>query len=340
MKKFTALFLSLAIIFTTLSAGAFEAFAASDIGKSKAQSIALNDAGLNASDVKFTKSVKDSDDGISVYDIEFYTPLAEYEYEINAKTGKIRDKDIDKNFDIILSKTTYTYNGKAKKPSVTLRWDNAGILSSSNYTVKYSGNTKPGKATVTITFNGKNYKGVFTKTFTVKPKKAALTSVKRVSKTQIRVKWKKDTTVSGYQIEYATGSNFSNSRKALISSKNTTSKTLKSLKSNKKYYFRVRSYKTVKGKKIYGAWSAKKSSTGSTASGSAKSGSITKEKAKKIALKDAGVSASKAHFTKAEIDYDDGIKVYEIEFITSTKEYEYEINAKTGRIIDKSVERL
>ena len=62
------------------------------------------------------------------------------------------------------------------------------------------------------------------------------------------------------------------------------------------------------------------------------------DKAKSIALKDAGLSASSVTFTKAKLDREDGVRVYEIEFYTSTKEYEYEINAKTGKIRDKDVE--
>lgn len=83
-----------------------------------------------------------------------------------------------------------------------------------------------------------------------------------------------------------------------------------------------------------------KNSTGTASSSTSNSGTVTKEKAKSIALKDAGLSAKDVYFTKAEVDYDDSIKIYEIEFVTKTKEYEYEINAKTGKILEKSVERL
>lgn len=67
---------------------------------------------------------------------------------------------------------------------------------------------------------------------------------------------------------------------------------------------------------------------------------IGKAKAKSIALKDAGVSASSAAFTKTKLDYEDGIRVYEIEFYTNSAEYEYEINAKTGKIRDMDVEHF
>ena len=67
---------------------------------------------------------------------------------------------------------------------------------------------------------------------------------------------------------------------------------------------------------------------------------IGKAKAKSIALKDAGVSASSATFTKTKLDYEDGIRVYEIEFYTNSAEYEYEINARTGKIRDIDVEHF
>ncbi len=60
--------------------------------------------------------------------------------------------------------------------------------------------------------------------------------------------------------------------------------------------------------------------------------------AKSIALSDAGVSASAVTFTKARLDTDDRVKTYDIEFFSSTHEYDYEINALTGGIVDKSVE--
>ena len=67
---------------------------------------------------------------------------------------------------------------------------------------------------------------------------------------------------------------------------------------------------------------------------------IGKAKAKSIALKNAGVSASSATFTKTKLDYEDGIRVYEIEFYTNSAEYEYEINARTGKIRDVDVEHF
>ena len=62
------------------------------------------------------------------------------------------------------------------------------------------------------------------------------------------------------------------------------------------------------------------------------------EKAKSIALKNAGLSASSVKFTKAKMDRDDGRVVYEIEFFSGSKEYEYEIGAISGKILEKDIE--
>ena len=78
--------------------------------------------------------------------------------------------------------------------------------------------------------------------------------------------------------------------------------------------------------------------TQSNSNASSGSSQIGVEAAKNKALADAGLSASAVTFTKARLDYDDRIAVYDVEFYTSTHEYEYEINASTGAVHDKSVE--
>ncbi len=69
--------------------------AGGQISVDDAKTVALTDAGLIASDVNYTKEKLDYEDGIAVYDIEFYTGDAEYEYEINAVTGAVYSKDVD-----------------------------------------------------------------------------------------------------------------------------------------------------------------------------------------------------------------------------------------------------
>ena len=66
----------------------------------------------------------------------------------------------------------------------------------------------------------------------------------------------------------------------------------------------------------------------------------TMDAAKTTALADAGLTEGEVTFTKEKLDWDDGVAVYDIEFYTADREYEYEINATTGIIMDRSEEVL
>lgn len=65
----------------------------------KAKNIALNHAGVSASSATFLQAHKDYDDGFAVYDIEFIAGNYEYNYEISASSGKIREYDRDSRWD-------------------------------------------------------------------------------------------------------------------------------------------------------------------------------------------------------------------------------------------------
>ena len=74
------------------------------------------------------------------------------------------------------------------------------------------------------------------------------------------VYWNKIANVSGYQIQVATDKKFKKNKKTVtVAKQNASKKTVKKLKAKKKYYVRVRTYKTVNGKKSYGKWSKIKS---------------------------------------------------------------------------------
>ena len=62
-------------------------------------------------------------------------------------------------------------------------------------------------------------------------------------------------------------------------------------------------------------------------------GNISLDKAKEIALSHAGLSADQVTFVQANMDFDDGIQKYEIEFYYNYREYSYEIDANTGNIL-------
>lgn len=88
-----------------------------------------------------------------------------------------------------------------------------------------------------------------------KPKSAKIKKVKAAKKA-VSVEWKKVSGVKGYQIQVATDKKFKKNKKtATVKKQKTTKVTIKKLKAKKKYYVRIRTYKTVNGKKVYSAWS-------------------------------------------------------------------------------------
>jgi len=92
-----------------------------------------------------------------------------------------------------------------------------------------------------------------------KYKKASISKLSK-GKKAITVRWKKVSTIKGYQIQLATDKKFKKNKKTVtISKQKTTKTTVKKLKAKKKYYVRIRTYKNVKyqGKtiKVYSSWS-------------------------------------------------------------------------------------
>ncbi len=180
-----------------------------------------------------------------------------------AVTGKTV---IAKVSNIKLNKTAYTYNGKAQKPSVTVK-DSKGktLKKGTDYTVSYSSGCKNvGRYTVKVTLKG-NYSGTKSLTYNINPKGTSVSKV-TAAKKSFKVTWKKQATqTTGYQVQYSTSSKFKNAKTVTISKNKTTSKSVSKLSAKKKYYVRVRTYKTVKvnGKnvKLYSGWSKAKSVT-------------------------------------------------------------------------------
>ena len=82
------------------------------------------------------------------------------------------------------------------------------------------------------------------------------------------------------------------------------------------------------------------SSEGSVTQGSPSSASyITADEAEQAALSHVGISASDVSFITCELDFDDGIMVYEVEFISGSTEYDYDINALDKSVLKFSTER-
>lgn len=180
-----------------------------------------------------------------------------------------KEKKINKIKSVKLSATKFTYNGKAKKPVVTVK-DTAGkkLVKGTDYTVQYKNSkgkvvtnpTKAGKYRAVIKFKGK-YRNTVTKNFTINPKGTAIKTVK-AGNDSFTAKWNKKTVqVNGYQIRYSTSAKFTKgtTKYTLVKGNKTTDKTVKNLKNNKKYYVQIRTYKNDNGVKVYSGWSKTKS---------------------------------------------------------------------------------
>lgn len=120
-----------------------------------------------------------------------------------------------------------------------------------------------GKATITVTAaTTKTYKATTKQvTVTVNPAGVKLTSVKNDKGKKLKAYWKKNTKVTGYQVQYSTSSKFKSAKTVTVKGYKNTSTTITKLTKNKKYYVRVRTYKTVSKTNYYSGWSGAKSVT-------------------------------------------------------------------------------
>ena len=158
-----------------------------------------------------------------------------------------------------LSTTAYTYSGTVKKPAVTVKNSLGKTLPTTSYSVTYSNNKYVAKGTVKVTLKAPRYYGTKTLYFKINPKGTYISKL-TPKKRAFTATWKKQATqTTGYQIQYSTSSKFASGNKLVTVAKTgTTSKTISKLKAKKRYYVRVRTYKTVSGTRYYSAWSAKK----------------------------------------------------------------------------------
>ena len=153
-----------------------------------------------------------------------------------------------------LSATKFVYDGTAKKPTLTFKNGAGKAVSTFYYTVSYKNNKNVGTGSAVITLRN-GYSGSFTINFTIVPKATSLTKL-AAGKKQLTVKWKKQATqTTGYQLQYSTSGKYTSAKTINITKTSTLSKTITKLKSKKIYYVRVRTYKTVSGKKYYSSWS-------------------------------------------------------------------------------------
>ncbi|MBR1723494.1 MAG: fibronectin type III domain-containing protein, partial [Ruminococcus sp.] len=113
---------------------------------------------------------------------------------------------------------------------------------------------------VTVTGKG-DYTGTKSGSFIIKPKKVTVKKLTSPKAKTVKLTWTKAAGgVMGYQIVLGLNKKMTSGKKTVwVKKAATTAKTVTGLKAKKTYYAKIRAYKTISGKKYYGAWSAVKS---------------------------------------------------------------------------------
>lgn len=172
-----------------------------------------------------------------------------------------------KSNEITASDITVKGNGKARSVALKATALGDGKLSykSDRSNVKVNGNgvlsvpaTFAGRVRVTVSSEETDDYQPASKTVDVivLPTAPVLSKVKASGSKKAKVTWKRNVTAQGYELQYATNKAFTKKLKTVtIGSQKTVKKKVKKLKGGKKYFFRIRSYVTVNGKKYYSGWS-------------------------------------------------------------------------------------
>ncbi len=166
-----------------------------------------------------------------------------------------------------------------------------------------------------------------------------VTSVKayNIDDDEINLKWKAVKGADGYQVKI-----YSKGKWKAVGLTKKTNFEVDDRKSATNYKFKVRAYFKGKAGKEFGDFSdvlsvkTKAASAKKTSSGSS---SVTRSKAESVALSHAGLERSQVRDFECELDYERGVKVYEVSFENGRYDYEYIINAGTGKIVHWEKER-
>ncbi|MCD8232743.1 MAG: fibronectin type III domain-containing protein [Clostridiales bacterium] len=233
-----------------------------------------------------------------------------------------------------------TSTGKWKKIKTTTKntYEVENLKSATKYKFKVRAYTKS---------NGSTTYGSYSATLTTYTEPEEVENLQASNKTTSSVKltWDKVPRATKYQVYMYDAVQGKYVRQTTVSG---TSATISGLKSGTSYKFKVRAYllSDSGNNKYYGDFSDVRKATTKTAATTSGSTTTTTSstyigtaKAKSIALTDAGVTESQVRDLEVEKDKENGVVVYEVSFDYNGYEYDYTINATSGKIIEKEVER-
>lgn len=258
-KKILSIILSVVTVVSALSVGSMTAFAGGWV--SSAYNVNLN--------TTYSESVDSTD----AYDNGHYFDVVKF--TLPAK-GKINIKLTSEDTENVKYMYSSDYRMNIYKTSNTERslWSSNNNRISNGYNAglgyyygNYSATLPKGTYYLVFTFGRscENDSYDFKLTYTPSFSRTSIRKTSTPKKGQIRVDWDKCANVSGYQVQYSRNKNMKNAKRITAKGSNNYSRTIKNLKGKKKYYVRVRTYKTVKvngkNKTYYSKWSSKKAVT-------------------------------------------------------------------------------
>lgn len=177
--------------------------------------------------------------------------------------GKVNSTTIiRKASNISIAATSFVYTGKDINVGLKVKNSFGNTITTDNYTVSYpTGRKAYGNHTVVIKFKNK-YSGSRTLSFVIRPPKSSYSKFVKSSNKLVVTYRKPAIAVSGYQLQLCTDTTFASSKTKNINvtGNRVFTKTFSSLKSNTKYYLRIRTYRNLSnGKRVYSVWSTAQS---------------------------------------------------------------------------------
>ena len=308
-----AVITTLCIVFLVLAAAAAAVWAvrSSQISRSEAIAAALADAGLKESAVSALRARLEFDDGRFQYEVEFYCDGVTYEYAVQAKDGDIISRDIEGGSALGRSgqgDPSGKENTGGQKAPIGQDGPAEGQAPAGQRDPADPG--KPGDSQSESVCSLPTAQELSLEEAKAQALADAGLTESEVTFTKERLDY--DDGVRVYDIEFYT--------------------------SDAEYEYEINASDGSVHSKSTETFSAGQGS-GNGGAGGLKEGDIGAERAKEIALEHAGLTESDVRFVKAELDRDDRIVKYEIEFYAGMTEYSYEIDAVSGEILEYDVDR-
>lgn len=305
----------------------------SSIGKENAQNFAFADAGIDPRSAAVVRTEFDFEDGMFVYEVEFIAENTEYEYQIKASDGKVVKKEMDR----ISPRETTINDENTNKNKITLEEAKRAALKDAGLTeeqvtfIKTKTDIEDGTEVYDLEFYAGNTEyeyEIHANTGAVYKKSQEPRDTQQGDSGQIDLESAKKTALTDAGLS---ASEVTFTKEKIDYEDGVPVYELEFYTAAQEYDYEINALtNTIRSKEAEAHNGAAEQNSNNMQNTNS---DIGVEQAKAIAVKHAGLSASEVTFSKAKLDREDGVMVYEIEFYKNGMEYEYEIHAASGEII-------